>query len=424
MFTQPFTKKLALVICAIALTVTLTKATEARIKLGVKWGEADIHIGCLYPMTGRGGSYGRDSLVGIELALEELQGQHLAAVPKLRIIVEDTKSSRFRGIQLAKELVRSDRIDFLCGVVSSDVALAVSKVALRSNIFFIGTDHASPRLTGDALHPLYFRVSNDSKQSMRAGAAYIKKKYGHRETPIKIAFIGPDYDYGYRQWADLRTFLKKEQIPFEVTEVLWPKLFEADFTPYIRALSRDSADIIINGHWGGDLIAFIRQAKDFGLFSKKKFMNFDAGGNYEVLAALKSEMPLGLVLSARHHVNWPDTIKNKSFVRRFFQLTGRYPSYAAEGAYAGIMAISQAYIVAGGTLNQKAIIKALETITLNLPEDPSGFNSFMDPKTHQIQQVQAIGETVRAPGYPPAEVLLGNWYIYSPIKGHIASNRR
>jgi len=142
------------------------------------------------------------------------------------------------------------------------------------------------------------------------------------------------------------------------------------------------------------------------------FFSPDAGGNYELMSATGAELPLGLVLSARHHNNWPETEANKEYVAKFFKRTGRYPTYAAEGAYAGIYAIAQAVDKVGSPDDTEALVKALEGMKIPLPEDPEGFTSYIDPETHQIVQGQAIGVTVPDDRFPPAKRMLGNWKVY------------
>ncbi len=374
-----------------------------------------VKVGCLFPLTGPGGLYGRDSVAGARLALETLKMQRKAGDPDLEVLFSDTRSKSLRTVQLARSFIEKDNVDFLCGVVSSGVALRVTEVSRQKQVFFIGTDHASPRLVSEALHPFYFRVNNGTRQSMMAGAKHIKKYYAKNKT-LKIAFIGPDYDYGYQAWDDLKAFLKQEKVNFKVTGVFWPKLFESNFSPYIHAIIDSKPDIVVNGHWGPDLVTFVKQADGLKLFEGPVFMNFDAGGNFEILSELGKDMPLGLVLSARHHVNWPDTRDNRRFVSRFHKKFGRYPSYAAEGAYSGVLAIASAVKNAGGVHDKNKLRQALKTLKLKLPEDPEGFMSHMDPDSHQILQVQVIGETVRDESYAPARVLLGNWKTYLPPK--------
>lgn len=376
-------------------------------------GDSDeaLLIGCLYPMTGRGGLYGRDSVAAIEMATAEINADGSVAGRPLRVLVEDSKSKPAYAVQIAERFIRRQGVHFLCGAVSSAVGLAVSEVARTQQTIFVGTDHASSRLTGDSLHPYYFRVSNNTRQSMAAGARYLaelQQRTGWR----RIGFIGPDYDYGHVMWRDLRRQLDGLGVDYEIAVELWPKLYEPDFTPYIDAVLDADPDILVNGHWGGDAVQFIRQARNLDLFERMRFFNFDAGGNYEVMAALGEEMPLGVVLSARHHNNWPDTDANRHFVNRFHEHAGRYPSYAAQGAYAGIKAIAKVVDQVGDPRDTQALIDTFEQLRLKLPEDPEGFTSHMDPQTHQIVQVQAIGEVVPNEAYPPARTMLGNWRVY------------
>lgn len=373
--------------------------------------DGSVRIGCIYPMSGPGGLYGRDSVAAIEMAVDQINDAGGIAGRRLDVTVEDSKSRPAYAVQIAERFIRRQQVHFLCGAVSSAVGLAVSDVARRHRTIFVGTDHASSRLTGESMHPHYFRVSNNTRQSMAAGALYLAELQ-RRSDWKRIAFIGPDYEYGHVMWKDLREHLDTLGVEYEVAVELWPKLYEPDFTPYITAIQRAEPDILVDGHWGGDIVEFIRQGRTLGLFGKIPFFNFDAGGNYEVMAKLGDRMPMGLVLSARHHNNWPDTETNRQFVERFHERTGRYPSYAAEGAYAGVLAIAEVVDRVGDPERTQALIDAFEGLRLKLPEDPPGFTSRMDPESHQIIQVQAIGEVVPDDRYPPATTMLGNWRVY------------
>lgn len=398
---------LAVVLCGLLL-VCLQFAMAATAEV------APVKVGCLYPLTGPGGLYGRDSSIAIKLAEDHIRSRRSEGFPPLEIRIGDTRSKSLRSVQIARKFIEEEEVDFLCGVVSSSIARAVSDLAAERETFFIGTDHASPTLVTDAFHPYYFRVNNGTRLSMLAGAKYIRENYPDEIGSLKIAFIGPDYEYGYQAWDDLQVFLKSEGVRTDIRGEFWPKLFETDFTPYIQQLLRNDPDLVVSGHWGLDLVTFVKQAKQLGLFDNTQFMNFDAGGNYEILAELGNDMPLGLVLSARHHVGWPPTERNMAFVQSFYDESGRYPSYAAQGAYTGILAIAEAVRKAGGTTDKAAIQRALETLTLALPEDPDGFESHMDGNAHQMLQVQAIGKTVFDNRFPPATIQLGDWSVYYP----------
>lgn len=390
-------------------------AQAERFELGAPSSEADAVVGCLYPMTGRSATYGRDSIAGIKIALNDLKAEAEAglSVPKLRVIADDPRSKASYAVRLAQDFIANDHVRFFCGIVSSGVAHAVSDLARREKIIMVGTDHASSRLSIEAAHKYYFRVTNDSWTSMAAGARYLRdlqEKTGW----TKLAFIGPDYDYGHVSWTDLQLALSELGVEYETVAALWPKLYEPDYSIYIGALQNAKPDIVVTALWGGDFIAFIKQAATTRFFETIRLANFDTGANYDVMMALGDQPYPGLILSARHHNNWPETGRNKRFVAQFHEMTGRYPTYAAEGAYTGIMAIARAMEKAGADNdnNNEALIRAFEGLQLALPEDPPGFASYIDPDTHQIVQAQAVGTVVHNENFPPSKLMVGNWAIY------------
>jgi len=239
-----------------------------------------VKIGCLYPTTGPAGLHGRDSVVAIQMALDKLNTAASEDTPQFEVLIGDTRSRSLRSLQITRQFIHEDRVDFLCGVVSSDIARLVALEAARADMFFIGTGHASPSLISHDRNAYYFRVNNGSRQSMLAGARYIKDTFVDQERPLKIGFLGPDYELGYQIWRDLRSFLKQQDVAFEVVGEYWPKLFETDYNVYIRHLLQDEADLIVNAQWGLDFVAFVRQAKQLGLLDQTQLANFDSAADF------------------------------------------------------------------------------------------------------------------------------------------------
>lgn len=373
--------------------------------------EKEILIGAMFPLTGRAGVYGMDSIAAMEMAIEEINAKGGAAGYKIKYVNTDDKSKPDFAVTVAKRYISEDKAHFLFGIISSAVGLAVTEVSKQNKKIFIGTDHAATDLTVENLQPYYFRVSNSTYQSMAAGALYLQELQKTKPWTT-IAYIGPDYAYGHSQWDELRFCLDRLGVKYKVVGEYWPKLYEPDYTSYITSLAKDAPDILVSGFWGGDTVAFIKQATPFGLFDKSLYFHPDAGGNYELLSAMGDELPPGLVLSARHHNNWPDTAENKTYVKKFFERTGRYPTYAAEGAYAGVYFIAEAVKKVGNPDDADALVKAMEGLKLKLPEDPEGFTSSMDPKSHQMVQVQAIGVVKENKDFPPATRMLGDFKVY------------
>lgn len=364
-------------------------------------------IGALYPLSGRAALYGEDSKAAAQMACDEINASGGVDGRPLQILFRDDEANAEKARQQARQLVQQDRATFLMGVISSSAALAVTEVSKDTKTIFVGTDHASGRLTYEAFQPYYFRVSNNVYQSMAAQAYYASEQPWSR-----YYYIGPDYEYGHALWDEFRSKMNTLRTPVSSVGESWPKLFEPDYAAHIASIRGKNPDVLIVGLWGADLISFLRQGSQAGLFQNLPVVSCDAGGNYETFAALGEQMPLGLILSARHHNNWPETDRNRAFVDGFHKRTGRYPSYAAEGAYVGVQFIAEALRQQPDETQTDALVRVMSTIRIQCPEDPEGFVSYMDPSTHQLVQTQAIGRTVPNSKYPPATRMLGEWKVY------------
>lgn len=362
-------------------------------------------------MAGRGARYGHDSMIAAEMAAEEINAGGGVLGREIRLLFADDRSEPTYAVRMAIRYIREDLVDFLMGVISSAVGLAVTEVSRQYQVIFVGTDHSSTALTVERFQPFYFRVSNNTMQSMRAGALYSSQRPWR-----SYLYIGPDYEYGHRQWRDFRSFLAALRPDVRFGAELWPRLFEPDYSAYVEAILRAKPDVLVHGFWGGDTIAFTRQALAHRLFEQVQVVSFDAGGNYEVFEALGEAMPEGLVLSARHHNNFPDTALNRRFVQAFHQRAARYPCYAAHGAYMGVQFIARAVEKAGLTGRPRDFIAAAKGLALRNPKDRDGFTSWMRPVDHQMVQEHTIGISERNGAFPPARCMLGQWTVVEADK--------
>lgn len=368
--------------------------------------ESLLTVGCLYPLQGRGARFGHDSIIAAEMAAEEINAGGGVLGRKIRLLFADDRGDPTYAVKTAVRYIEEDLVDFLMGVVSSAVALAVNEVSRQHRKVFIGTDHASSRVTIENFQRYYFRVSPSTIQSMRAGALYCS-----RQRWESYFYIGPDYEYGHRQWEDFRDFLAELRPDVRVAGQRWPRLYEPDYTAHIEAALRTCPDVVVHGFWGGDAVAFTRQALAAGLHERSRLVSFDAGGNYEVFEALGDLVPEGLILSARHHNNWPETERNRRFVEAFHTRSARYPSYAAHGAYVGVGFIARAVERAGTADDPEAFIQAAEGLFFESPGDREGVRSWVRAIDHQIVRDYAVGVTEVNARFPPATRMLGGWTV-------------
>src|SRR4029078_257952 len=86
----------------------------------------------------------------------------------------------------------------------------------------------------------------------------------------RVGSIQPDYSYGRNVHEHFMLAYQKLVPGATAVSEAWPKLGATDFTPHITKLLSDRPEILICGLWGGDYVAFYKQALGYGLFDKMK----------------------------------------------------------------------------------------------------------------------------------------------------------
>src|SRR5262249_37344597 len=177
------------------------------------------------------------------------------------------------AVRVARELILKENVDFLVGTLTSAEGPAVSVVAKENKIVFIAPIPKTDQLTApDKLHPYIFRVASTTTIEGRTAADLISKWNVKR-----IATISPCYAYGQDVTKAFVEYLKKIKPDMEIVDQQWPKLGEADYTPFINAQMAKKPDAVFSSLWGGHFVTFAKQAKPLGYFDAIKYNFFGAG---------------------------------------------------------------------------------------------------------------------------------------------------
>ena len=248
----------------------------------------------------------------------------------------------------------SEKIDCFTGVISSGNTPALGPVAEEVKCLTLFTDGCTDFLFEKAVpDPHYvFRLTNI--QSADGAMAAIGAATAWPESR-KIAHLHPDYSYG-RNAFDHFNIVMKKLIPgkLEVVSEAWPKLGTTEFTAHITKTISAKPDLLYVSVWGGDYIAFYKQALRYDLFKKMKVATSLAFG--VAPHAIGKDHPEGIVagVHANYHFlhpagnRWP---LNVQFVKKFYDRWKEYPNFEAEGAYTALymlkLAIEKANRLAG-----------------------------------------------------------------------------
>ncbi|MBI5419522.1 MAG: ABC transporter substrate-binding protein [Deltaproteobacteria bacterium] len=353
-----------------------------------------IKLGGMFPLSGRAADLGITCRQGAELAVKEINAKGGVLGKKLELLSADDKANVQEGVSLAKRYIQKDGVNFLFGVVSSAGSLAVGEVAKQEKVIFMDTVASTDTLTKEKWNRYTFRVGTCNSQEANSLALYAAKN----KKLVKFYNIGPDYEYGRTMWELFKAKTKEQNPKAEFIGEQWPKLFIPDYTSYINAILSAKPDAVFCTLWGGDLVAFIKQAKPYGVFDKMKWV-IATGGDITVAKALGKEMPKGLIVDQRYYFHWPNSKRNQAFVKAYTADYKDYPSaWAAEG-YDGVYFLAEA-IRKAGSLDTEKVVAALEGLTLELPRGKATLRK----EDHQLSSDFMVGETVFDKAYPFAIV--------------------
>ena len=226
---------------------------------------------------------------GLAMATKEINDAGGVLGRPLEFIHRDDKLKPDEAVKAAREFVLEEKVDFLAGCISSAVGLAISAYAKDAKVLYFATHCQTSRLTWDNGHKYVAHTTNNVNQYARAIA-----KRAATLPYTKWALIAPDYEYGQNLWAEFWAYLKHLKPDVVVVQQNWPKLGETDHSAYITALLQSGAEAFFSGLWGAQEIAFVKQARPFGLVEKLSYVT-PAVGTPDELDPLGKEAPIGAI---------------------------------------------------------------------------------------------------------------------------------
>src|SRR3989441_11816251 len=221
-------------------------------------------------LTGPAAVLGEPSLKGHILAAEEINAQGgLPGKRKIETVTGDEAAGTDANVKELRRMKLSEKIDMFTGVISSGNSPALGPVAEELGVLTIFTDGCTDFLFDVAdPNPKYvFRITNIQSADGITAAIGASQAWPQAR---KIAHIHPDYSYG-RNAAEHFTLAAERLLPGSQTvSESWPKLGTTDFSSHITKILSSQPDLLYTSVWGGDYVAWYKQAIRYGLFEKMK----------------------------------------------------------------------------------------------------------------------------------------------------------
>ena len=358
-------------------------------------------IGHMTFFTGPAAVLGEPMFKGQQLAAEEINAAGgLLGKRKIELLKADENAGTDANVKELRRLKLSEKIDFFCGITSSGNTPALGPVAEELKLLTIFVDGCTDFLFDKAVpNPHYiFRITNMQSADGVTGAVAAAMTWPKTK---KIAHIHPDYSYGRNAFDHFGVVMKKMLPSAENVSEGWPKLGTTDFSSHITKAIASKPDLLAISVWGGDYVAFYKQALRYGMFDKMKVASMIAFG--VAPHAIGKDHPEGIIagVHSNYHFTYPGGDRwpqNKSFVERYLKRWKEYPNFQSEGAYSALYllksAIERANKLAGGWPEDEAIISQLEGLGM---DTPSGY-LYMRPD-HQAYKDAVTGFSKNLPQY-------------------------
>jgi branched-chain amino acid transport system substrate-binding protein len=320
-----------------------------------------VKIGLLSTLSGPGAGLGIDIRDGFQLAIK-LGGGKLGGRPA-EVIIADDQASPDVGRQTADRLVKRDKVDFMTGVVFSNVMLAVGAPTFQSKTFYVSANAGPSQYAGEQCNPYFFSASWQNDNLHEAVGKTVMDK-GFK----KVALIAPNYPAGKDALTGFKRFYKGE-----VVSETYTQLTQLDYGAELSQLRASKPDAVYIFLPGGLGINFIKQFVGAGLSKDMTLFGPGFSGDEDVIKAVGEPM-LGMFNTSQwaHDL---DNAANKKFVAAFEKEFGRLPSlYAAQG-YDAAKLIDAAVRDSKGKLEDKtAVRKALEAAKFDSVRGAFKFN--------------------------------------------------
>ena len=383
-----------LFVCILSLVTTIyaQKAPKAA-------RQEPIVICTVAPLTGLFSAVGTSMVRGAEMAARIINEEEGGIMGRpIKIISRDTEIRPATAIRISREAHDSQGAYLFTGVCSSSVALALGPVMEELDSILFSTICRSDKIVGTGFNKHVFLAANTTQVREFALAGFI-----HQNFPAvkKWANIGPDYEYGHSSWRNFIYKLKERNPEVKVVSSRYtPFGAGGGYGPHITAILTAEPEGLFTPLYGGDLIAFIREAKEHGLFEKIKVF---AHPNFEWNNALVLGANVPNICATEFYLrslyNYPPSRKyEETFIKdggeKYFLINqgSSVTDFAAVYAYKAAIEKVKSFKV-------KDIIKGLEDLRWDTPKG----KMWIRPGDHQayfgIPAFQVIPDEAQPYGY-------------------------
>lgn len=271
---------------------------------GAASGGGTLKVGIITISSGPYAAISKESVEAADVTAQELN----AANHKYQVQIEpiDTDGTPNGTLLAVQKAVQSDGVKFVSGFFTSDTAPAIGSQAKRLGVLVLTAVAQDSSLVGANCNSDYFQFDAVDSQYALANAQVLKQA----KIPTWDA-ISEDYSVGHDK---VDTFTQAAQAAGgTVKKSVFPAFGATDDGTQISQLAGAPADGLYAALLGGDAVTFAKQAAQFGLFQKYKYILSSGYLQQPLLSAM------GNAVAGTHEVlNYsPEAINKTQFAKDY-----------------------------------------------------------------------------------------------------------
>jgi branched-chain amino acid transport system substrate-binding protein len=348
---------------------------------------APVRIGFMTIKTGQMAAAGANYEQGLAVFLKQ-RNNKIGDRP-VEIFAVDTTNNPTVARSKAQELVESRKVHAIVGPISAFEALAISDYMKHAAVPMI-TSAGSEDLTQRDPNPWILRPGSTCAQCSHPLADYVYKRLGYR----RVSTIGEDNAYGYEQTGGFHRVF--EEMGGKIIQKQWAPTASPDYATYIASVKQD-ADALFMALAGPNGFRFLRQAQEYGLNTRLKFLGGYTAVDESFLRNMGDEA-VGAITGSFYSSEL-DNDENKRFVADMRKEYDLDPGY-----YAAVVHLAAA---------------ALDNAVRKLDGDVDDRSKLM-----KMMRTSAVGQTIRGPlMFDDLGNAIGNVYIrnVTRVKGKLVN---
>ena len=351
--------KYAAALATSALIATAAQAQNPPLQ-GVS--ATEITLGSIQDLSGPIAGFGKQSRLGMMLAVDEINEQGGINGRKLKLIVEDSAYDPKKAVLAAQKLVNQDKIFIMLGHLGTAQNMAAMPVQFDKNVinFFPIT---AAREMYEPFHKLKYSFAATYFDQMRNAVPKMVKDKGAK----KVCTMYQDDDFGLEVLRGGEAGLKT--IGMEFAEKTSYKRGATDFSSQVSKMQASGCDLIVLGTIIRETIGAIGTAKKSGY--NPTFLASSAGYT-DLIHKLGGPAMNGLYATMTvQHPYLDEASKPIQFwASKYKTKFNEDPTVFSVYGYNIVDTFAKAATKAGKGLNTESFIKAMDT--MSIPSDMFG----------------------------------------------------